>query len=116
MTIDITGESTPIIGVLVDPPVVLDIIGMPGSPGPEGPEGPPGPEGPEGPPAEISHYTHIQNVASVTWTIVHNLGYVPNVMVVDSSDREVIGDVTVIDLNTITVTFSGAFGGKAHLS
>lgn len=97
----------------------VHVIALPGSQGPEGPAGPQGLEGPPGPPGtgtESGFYTHVQNVASLTWTIMHNLGFVPNVLIVDSSGREVIGDVTVIDLNTISLGFSAAFGGSAYLS
>jgi UDP-3-O-[3-hydroxymyristoyl] glucosamine N-acyltransferase len=61
-------------------------------------------------------YTHDQAVPAATWTIKHNLGYHPNVTVVDSSDRVVIGDVTYVDENTVIATFAASFGGKAYLS
>jgi hypothetical protein len=61
-------------------------------------------------------YTHVQSVPSTTWTIVHNLGYYPSVTVVDSADSAVIGDVSYVSDNELTVSFSVAFGGKAYLS
>jgi hypothetical protein len=61
-------------------------------------------------------YTHNQLVPATVWTVTHNLGYFPNITVVDSTNREVIGSTEYIDLNTIQLTFSGAFSGKAYAS
>lgn len=61
-------------------------------------------------------YTHTQGVAASVWTINHNLGYVPNVWVKDSANTEVEGDIAVVNLNTIVITFSAAFGGLAYCS
>lgn len=61
-------------------------------------------------------YTHIQVVAASTWTINHNLGYYPAVSIVDSGENLVMGDVTYISTNTLSVSFNASFGGKAYLS
>lgn len=61
-------------------------------------------------------YTHTQSSASSTWTINHNLGYYPSVSVVDSGDNLVVGDVNYLSVNTVSVSFSASFGGKAYLS
>jgi hypothetical protein len=61
-------------------------------------------------------YIHTQSTASPTWTITHNLGYYPAVSVVDSGDNHVIGDVNYVSINTVSVSFSASFGGKAYLS
>lgn len=61
-------------------------------------------------------FTYDQNVAASTWTIVHNLGFFPNVTTVDTLDREFLGDVAYVDLNTVTVTFASAVTGRAYLS
>lgn len=61
-------------------------------------------------------YTHIQSVASATWTVVHNLGWYPNVVVQDSSGTTVEGDITYDSRVKLTLTFSGAFSGRAYLS
>lgn len=67
--------------------------------------------------AEVKrHYLHTQGAASATWIINHNLGRHPNVTVISSTGDEVVGDVHFNNLNTITVTFAGAFSGKATLS
>ena len=61
-------------------------------------------------------YTYVQTVPASTWTINHKLGRMPAVSVVDSAGSIVYGDVDYIDSNTIRVTFSGAFAGKAYLN
>jgi hypothetical protein len=64
----------------------------------------------------IASYRHVQTVSSAVWTIAHNLGFYPNVSVVDSSGREVIGEINYVSMNTVQITFSAAFGGEAYLS
>lgn len=88
-----------------------------------GPQGPPGAEGPEGPQGEPGapgtapqSYVHVQGVAASTWTVNHNLGFYPNVTVVDSTNRVVIGQTEYPDINTVVLSFSGGFAGKAYLS
>lgn len=61
-------------------------------------------------------YTHLQGSASNTWTINHNLGKYPSIMVVDSAGSVVIGDVSYVTINQIIVYFSGTFSGKAYLN
>jgi hypothetical protein len=72
------------------------------------------PEAPSG--GTTNSYVHDQAIPAATWNIQHNLGYFPNVTVVDSSERVVFGDVTYIDNNNITVDFAGGFSGKAYVS
>lgn len=60
-------------------------------------------------------YTHTESTPSMTWVIDHDLGYNPSVTVVDSSERQVEGDVAY-SLGQVIVTFSAAFSGKAYLS
>lgn len=61
-------------------------------------------------------YTHIQDVASDTWTINHNLEYYPNIEIVDSAGTAVIGNYQYVNVNTIVATFASPFAGKAYLS
>lgn len=62
------------------------------------------------------HYVHNQGVASTIWTITHGLGKYPSVTVVDSANTEITGEVKYMDLNTIELTFSSEFAGKAYLN
>jgi len=61
-------------------------------------------------------YAHNQSVSASTWTVSHNLGFFPSVTVVDSGGTTVIGDVSYITENQVSITFSAAFGGKAYFS
>jgi hypothetical protein len=85
--------------------------GATGATGPQGPQGPQGIQGESG-----GFYTHTQSVSASTWTITHNLGYHPAVSVVDNGENVVIGDVTYVSANALTISFSASFGGKAYLS
>jgi hypothetical protein len=83
--------------------------------GPMGPQGPPGPQGPAG--TSGGFYMHDQSVPAATWTVVHNLGYNPaGIFVTDSSGSDVEGEVTYVNTNQLTLTFSAAFSGKAYVS
>lgn len=133
-----TGEPwpecpTPIYDSCTDPDYPLPeypVTGPPGPPGPEGAEGPkgdpgpigamgpPGPMGPQGPPgsaATLGH-VHAQGVPAQQWMIVHNLGFYPNVTVIDSTGETVEGDITPVNEFALTLEFSGAFSGTAYLS
>jgi len=61
-------------------------------------------------------YVHTQAVPAATWNVAHNLGYFPNVSIVDSANTQVIGDVEYVNENSLILTFSGGFSGKAYLS
>jgi hypothetical protein len=52
----------------------------------------------------------------ITWNINHNLNLVPNVWTIDCNGLNIDGTLTVIDNNTISITFSTAVAGKAYLS
>ena len=110
-------------------PLVLEIPsrGLQGVPGPEGDPGAdstvPGPQGPAGAPGSAPQaYIHDQSSASATWTVVHNLGYYPNVTVVDSAGTKVVGSIDYTGLNTLEIRFTTSggvptpFGGKAYCS
>lgn len=63
-----------------------------------------------------SHHTHTQLAASSLWTVVHNMGKYPSVMVVDSGDNVVIGEIHYLTNNSLEIAFSAPFGGKAYLN
>jgi hypothetical protein len=60
------------------------------------------------------HYTHTQNTSSNVWVVNHNLGKNPAVSIVDTGGNEVEGDVLYVNLNSLTLTFSAPFSGKAY--
>ena len=61
-------------------------------------------------------FDFLQNVASKSWVIVHNLNKYPSATVIDSAGTEVEGDRVYDSLNQITINFSAEFCGIAHLS
>lgn len=67
-------------------------------------------------PGEDAYYLHTQGVASAVWVIPHNLGKYPAVTVVNSADDEVEGALHYDSVNQVTVSFNGAFTGRAFCS
>lgn len=63
-----------------------------------------------------SRYVHDQPSASSTWNITHNMRFYPNVSIVDTALTKVIGEVEYLSENSLRVTFSQSFAGKAYLS
>jgi len=63
------------------------------------------------------HYIHEQIQSSQLWTVVHNLGKLPSVTIVDSSGGVVYGpDVRYINSNCIEISTDAPFSGRAILS
>lgn len=74
-------------------------------------------KGDTGPPGTGDlNYLYTQLIASATWNITHNLGKYPNVVVIDSGNTEVEGEVEYVDVNSVILRFSAAFGGTATLN
>jgi hypothetical protein len=69
-----------------------------------------------GPTAQTLAYTHVQGTSSAVWVVTHNLGWHPNVTVQDSGGSIVEGEIAYTNTNSLTITFTGAFSGKAYLS
>jgi RNA:NAD 2'-phosphotransferase (TPT1/KptA family) len=61
-------------------------------------------------------HVHTQSSPSTTWVINHSLGGKPSVMVVDTADTVVIGEVTYNSNSQVTVEFTVAFSGYAYLT
>ncbi len=61
-------------------------------------------------------YVHNQAVPAAVWNINHNLNKYPSVDAADSANTVVIGEIQYIDTNNLTITFGGAFSGKAFLN
>jgi len=116
---DVIVTPIPVNTVIVSPPVgstsastVVDVSGA--TTGPQGPAGPAGAPGAAG--ASGGFFTFTQASPASTWTITHNLGYRPNISVVDSAGSQVEGETVWTDNNNLIITFSGAFSGVAYLS
>lgn len=95
---------------VVETPVIVEL----GTSGPQGPQGEPGA------PGEVLYtdlsYVHIQSVASSTWSITHNLQFIPNITVVDSAGTVVEGTYNYPNNTSVVLSFSSPFSGKAYLS
>lgn len=63
-----------------------------------------------------SMYSHDQAIAAATWNISHNLNKYPSVTITDSAGDQVEGEVHYNGLNSLTVSFSAPFAGKAYLN
>jgi hypothetical protein len=48
--------------------------------------------------------------------VAHNLGKYPSATVLDSAGDQVEGAIAYLDTNTLTISFSAAFGGVAYLN
>ena len=69
----------------------------------------------ERPPAADT-FVFTQNAPATTWNIAHTLNKLPSVMVVDTGNTVVQGQVTYIDNSNITINFTAGFAGKAYLN
>jgi hypothetical protein len=93
----------------------VGLRGFDGSIGPQGVVGEQGVQGVQGIPGPIFYYKHIQSLASGDWTIVHNLGKIPNVSVI--LEGEVIGvPINHIDINTSYISFATPQVGEVIFS
>ena len=62
-------------------------------------------------------YLHIQNIATSAWSIVHNQA--TDLLLVQvyttAGDMIIPDEVTLVDINTVEITFSTAITGRAHI-
>lgn len=63
-----------------------------------------------------ANFIFTQGIPSATWNITHNLGKFPSVSVVDTANQLMYGDTEYINENSLTITFSAPFSGKAYLN
>jgi len=61
-------------------------------------------------------FTYVPADARTVWSINHNLGYNPNITVLDSLGNECYGQILYNGNNSLTLTFSQAVYGTAYLS
>jgi len=69
----------------------------------------------ERPPAADT-FIYVQNVPATVWNITHTLNKLPSVMVVDTGNTVVQGEITYTDNSNITINFTAGFAGKAYLN
>ena len=61
-------------------------------------------------------FVYTQAVSSDVWEIQHNLDKYPAVVVVDSGNSVVVGEIVYIDKNNVRITFTSVFSGKAYFN
>lgn len=61
-------------------------------------------------------YVHTQSTAATTWTITHNLGFIPNVFIIDGQGVELIGSINSVSNTSISISFSQPVTGTAYLT
>jgi hypothetical protein len=74
-----------------------------------------GVSGPQGPQLPLGH-VHYQASASTTWIINHNLSFIPNITIVDSSGNVIEGSYNYPNSDVVIANFSNSFAGEAYLS
>lgn len=63
-----------------------------------------------------NQYTFIQTGGgAIQWDIAHNLGEIPHVQILDTSDIQIEGEIEHIDVNNTRITFNVALEGRAYL-
>lgn len=60
-------------------------------------------------------FEFVQSTPTGVWLITHSLGYSPQVTLRDFSGNPLFGQITVINTNTIEITFTSLVSGKAYL-
>ena len=66
--------------------------------------------------ANTGAYEHTQLTPSTQWTIIHNLGFYPSVLTLDTSGNVIEGSITHVSVNSLYVTFNISVAGRARLS
>lgn len=61
-------------------------------------------------------YVHTQVSISSEWTINHNLGFFPNVTVMDNSNRILETDLQYLNVNSVKIIMNSAMSGTAYLT
>lgn len=62
------------------------------------------------------NYVHDQQVASSSWSVIHELNKFPAVSIVNTANQAIVGDITYNSLNQLTITFTSPISGKAYIN
>ena len=60
-------------------------------------------------------FVYTQATPATSWSITHNLGMTPAVVISDSAGTLIEGDVSYPDLNNVVLSFAAGFAGTAYL-
>jgi len=61
-------------------------------------------------------YTYEKQSSALIWNITHNLGFKPNIIVMDYGSNQVECDIEYVNENSVKLTFSETISGYAYLS
>lgn len=61
-------------------------------------------------------YVYEQQSNQTVWNVTHNLGYKPATSIIDYGSNNLEADITFIDVNRLTITFTSPTSGYAYLS
>lgn len=64
----------------------------------------------------IIPFIYTQTLPSTLWTINHNFGYRPSVVITDSGSQEIDGDINHPTVNQTLISFNPATAGTARLT
>jgi hypothetical protein len=66
----------------------------------------------------VNHVKYVHNQTSATnqWNIPHNLGFFPNVTVLDNMNRIIEADVQYLNINNVRIVLNVALSGVAYLT
>jgi hypothetical protein len=69
-------------------------------------------------PDPVNHvkYVHTQSSANSQWNITHNLGFFPNVTILDNANRIIEADVQYLNTNSVRIVMNVALSGVAYLT
>lgn len=69
-------------------------------------------------PDPVNHvkYVHTQNTPSNQWNITHNLGFFPNVTILDNENRIIEADTQYLNINSVKIVMNVALSGVAYLT
>lgn len=73
-------------------------------------------QGPAGAPGGRFDYIHTQLVPASVWIVTHGLGRYCQIVVIDSAQSVVIGDIIYMSENTVHIVFGAPFAGTAYCS
>jgi hypothetical protein len=101
----------------------IQIVTSPGKKGDKGDKGDTGDTGLQGEKGDKGDkgdiggvFEHNQSAVSSVWYVNHNLGYNPNVTVIDSGESIVEAEIRYNNTNSLEIRFSHGISGKAYLS
>jgi hypothetical protein len=61
-------------------------------------------------------YVHTQNTISNQWNIAHNLGFFPNITILDNANRVVEADIQYVNINNAKIVMNVGISGTAYLT